>query len=383
MTKFILRRVVRGVVALFVFQSLLFLLIQALPYDFSVMFLAPPAWRAMVRRELGLDLPIWQQYVRWVWGFVRLDLGESFLFWPTPVSTLLLNRLPRTLVLFLSASILAYMLGVWLGKMMAWHRGGIFEIGATLGGVATYTSFAPWLGFVMINVFGWELGWLPYRRLVDHNVWFDAPVSVDWMLTWLIVTAVLVGGAWFLTWRFTRPLQSRRWRWAARLSSLTVIGLITWLAWRASGVGHLAVDILRHLILPLGTVVLLSFGETMMIMRTSMLDTLQEDYVLMARAKGLPDRVVRNHHAARNAILPVIARLMINLPFVLVGSLVIERVFLWHAMGHMIFTAIEYQDIPLLMGILSMVGMLVLILHVLLDIVALYLDPRLRYQAAE
>jgi peptide/nickel transport system permease protein len=276
--------------------------------------------------------------------------------------------------------------------MLAWRRGGLFEAGATLGGVAAYTSFAPWLGFVAINVFGWYLGWFPYQRLVDHNVWFRSPVTVDWLLGRMVTTIGLALAVLVPLWQITRRPESHRrgllrppfhlqWkeRWFWRAVGLLLVGGGAWAWWARSGLGYLALDVLAHLALPLGTVVLLSFGETMMIMRAAMLETLDEDYVLIARAKGLPDKVIRDRHVARNALLPVITRLMLNLPFVLVGSLVIERVFMWQAMGRIIFDAVEYLDIPVLLGILSVVGVVVLALHVVLDILYVYLDPRLRY----
>ena len=383
MARFILRRVVRGLVALILFQSLLFALIHALPYDFSAFVLASPTWRAFIQRQFGLDRPLWEQYARWLLGFARFDLGVSYQHWPATVSQILLSRMSRTLLLFLSAAVLAYLLGIWLGKMMAWRRGGLFEVGATLGGVAAYTSFAPWLGFVAINVFGWYLGWFPYQKLVNHNVWFNAPVTIDSLLARLVATGGLAFGTLLLLRRVTRRLKSRRWCWLWRAGGLLVIGGSVWGWWSQSGLGYLALDVLDHLALPLGTVVLLSFGETMMIMRAAMLETLGEDYVLMARAKGLPDKVIRDRHVARNAILPVLTRLMLNLPFVLVGSLVIERVFMWQAMGQVIFDAVEYQDIPVLLGILSVVGVVVLALHVVLDVLYVYLDPRLRYAGGD
>ncbi len=396
MAKFILRRVVRGLVALILFQSLLFALIHALPHDFSSFIIAGPGWRAFIRQQFGLDQPLWEQYLRWLMGFVRLDLGVSYQHWPATVSQILLGRMSRTLLLFLSAAILAYLLGIWLGKMLAWRRGGLFEAGATLGSVAAYTSFAPWLGFVAINVFGWYLGWFPYQRLVDHNVWFRAPVTVDWLLGRMVATIGLALAILLPLWQITRSAESQRRgiirlpfriprfahakeRWLWRAAGLLIVGGGAWTWWSRSGLGYLALDVLAHLALPLGTVVLLSFGETMMIMRAAMLETLDEDYVLIARAKGLPDKVIRDRHVARNALLPVITRLMLNLPFVLVGSLVIERVFMWQAMGRIIFDAVEYLDIPVLLGILSAVGVVVLTLHVVLDILYVYLDPRLRY----
>jgi peptide/nickel transport system permease protein len=329
-----------------------------------------------MQRQLGLDRPLWEQYTAWLGKFVRLDLGESFQYWPTPVSDILISRMSRTLLLFFSAAVLAYLLGIWLGKMMAWRRGGLFEAGTTLGGVAAYTSFAPWLGFAMINLFAWHLGWFPYQRIVNHNVWFNAPVSVDALLARLVVTGALAFGALLLLRRASNSWRRQRlWR----TGGFLLVAVSVWGWWSQSGLGHLALDVLDHLALPLSTVVLLSFGETMMIMRAAMLETLSEEYVLMARAKGLPDKVVRDRYVARNAILPVITRLVLNLPFVLVGSLVIERVFMWQAMGEVVFSAIEFQDIPVLLGILSVVGILALAAHVVLDVLYIYLDPRMRY----
>lgn len=379
MTKFIVRRVARGLIALVLFQSMLFALLHALPYDISSLVPGGPDARLFIRRMYGLDRPLWEQYARWLVSFVRGDLGKSYLFYPTPVSDILRANLPRTLLLFLSAAVLAYLFGIWLGKMLAWRRGGLFEVGATLGGVAAYTSFAPFLGFLMINVFGWYLHWLPYQRLVDHNVWYRATVRVDWLLGRMVMTALLALGAGLLLRRVTRRLKSRPLRWMVRAGGLALLGMGVWSWWSRSGLEPLALDVLDHLALPLGTVILLSFGETMMLMRMSMLETAREDYVLLARAVGYPERVIRDRHVARNAILPVLTRLVLSLPFILVGSLVIERVFLWRAMGNVIFTAIEYYDLPVLLGVLSVVGVLTLVAHVVLDVLYVYLDPRLRY----
>jgi peptide/nickel transport system permease protein len=342
--------------------------------------LGGPSYRAFIQEIYGLNLPLWEQYGRWLLKFLRMDLGTSYLYWPTPVVTILSATLSRTLLLFLSGAILAYAFGIWLGKMIAWRRGGWFEATATLGGVAAYTSFAPFLGFLLIAIFGRELGWLPYQRLVDHNVWYQAPVSVDWLFGLLVITAALALGVPAFVWRATQRIRLRRQRWLWRIAGLLVVssGLSIW--WAQSGLAYLALDIVNHLVLPLMTVALLSFGETMMLMRMAMLETLREEYVLTARAIGYSDKVIRDRHVARNAILPVITRLALNLPFVLIGSLVVERVFLWTALGQTVFGAIEFYDVPLLLGILSVVGVLTLAAHVVLDVTYVYLDPRLRYE---
>ena len=124
---------------------------------------------------------------------------------------------------------------------------------------------------------------------------------------------------------------------------------------------------------------LLSFGETLLTMRATMLETMGADHVTAARARGLPESILRDRHVARVAMLPVLSRLLLSLPFVLVGSLVIERGFFWQATGQVLFNAIEFQDLPLIVGVLSLIGALVLISHILLDVLYLILDPRLRY----
>ncbi len=378
MLRFIVRRLLRGAVALLAFQTLLFALIHMVPGDFANIAGGDRAGRAFLRRYYGLDQPMLEQYGRWLLNFVRFDFGTSFVYARTPVQEILMARAPRTLLLFLTAALLAYLLGLWLGKMIAWRRGGWVEAGVTLGGVMGYTSFAPWLAFLIINLFAWYLNWFPYEKLVDFNVWVNAPVSVDWLLARMVLSAGLLFGALYVAVLSTRRVRSLRTRIGIRGAVLGIGLLVGWVWWSGSGVDYLALDVARHLVLPIGTVVLLSFGETMMIMRTSMLETLSEDYVTTARAKGITDQAVRDRHVARNAILPVITRLALNLPIVLVGSLIIERIFLWRGMGQVIFDAIEFQDIPILLGILSFVGVIALGAHILLDIVYMLLDPRVR-----
>jgi peptide/nickel transport system permease protein len=377
--RFIVRRVIRGVIAIITFQTFLFFLIQALPYDFTAFLVLGPTNREFAQSNLGLDLPLWKQYFNWAWGFFQFDLGRSFLAWPAPVSSLLINRAPRTLILFLTAAVLSYLLGVWLGKIIAWHRGGLLEFGVTLAGVVSYTSFAPFLGFFLITIFGYQLGWFPFQQLVDHNIWYKATVSVDYVLIRMVLTlALLMLGVWILAW-ITGYIWDKRHRIYVRISGVFLMLISVGLWWYQSGYGRLALDVIEHMILPLSAVVLLSFGETMLLMRTTMLETIGDEYVLTARAKGLPEDVIRDRHVARNAFLPVLSRLLLNLPLVLTGSLAIELVFQWQAMGELIFLAIDFQDIPLLLGILSIVGVLTLLGHIILDILHVYLDPRLRY----
>lgn len=379
MAKFIIRRILRGVITIVIFQTLLFGLIQILPYDFTTFLVLQPESRRIARAELGLDLPVWQQYFKWLGNFFQLDLGLSYIAWPTPVIDVLAGRVSRTLLLFLTASILAYFIGIWLGKLVVWQRGGWFEFNFTLVGVISYTSFAPFLGFAMINIFGYYLRWFPYQRLIDHNVWYMATVTPEWVITRLVISGIIsMGLLFFLHW-FSQRFRKKFTSWSIRIWGTLLIAFGVWGYWKLSGQGWLAASILDHLTLPLVSVILLSFGETMLLMRTTMLETIGENYILLAKAKGLPSHIIRDRHAARNAFFPVLTRLVLNLPYVIIGSLAIELVFNWQAMGVVVFQAIEFQDIPLLMGILSLVGIMALTGHIILDILQIYLDPRLRY----
>ncbi|MFQ5943794.1 MAG: ABC transporter permease [Anaerolineales bacterium] len=378
MYSFIVRRIIRGVIALLAFQFLLFALIHSLPGDFASIAggFAGTGARAVMQRQLGLDQPLLQQYLTWIKGSLQLDFGQSFLYQEN-VSGILLDRAPRTLLLFLSAAALSYVLGIWLGKVVAWRRGGLFEFGTLSVGLAAHTSFAPWLAFLGLGIFAWNLGWLPYQHFINFNVWLGTEISVDEILLRMLLTGIALFGVLFLSRLISSRFTGRRRAIGAGFFLLGVLIAIT--LWQRSGHSALAVDVLKHLTLPLGTVVLLSFGETMMTMRATMLETIGEDHVEAARAKGLPDKAIRDRHVARIAMLPVLTRILLSLPFVLVGSLVIERVFFWRAMGQVVFNAVEFQDLPLIVGVLTMIGLITLLAHIILDVLYVALDPRLRY----
>jgi peptide/nickel transport system permease protein len=137
-------------------------------------------------------------------------------------------------------------------------------------------------------------------------------------------------------------------------------------------------DIAHHTMLPVLTLGLVAFGATMLLTRSAMLETLGEDYILTARAKGLPDWQIRDRHAARNAMLPVTTSLVLALAFVIGGGIVTETIFSWPGMGLIFLQAIAVSDIPLAVGALSITGVLALVGHLVADIMYAVLDPRIR-----
>ncbi len=372
MAGYVVRRLVRAAISLLIFQSILFLLIQALPWDYVSTLRAPPGFRQAMREALGLNLPIWQQYAQWMQRFLAGDLGTSYVERGVPVIVLLWRVMPRTLLLFLPGMAIGYGLGFWLGKHIAWRRGGWVEWTGTAVGAGFAASFVPWVAFVLVSVFAHGLGWLPAENVLDPNQWVTSPISSGAVCWWMLATLVLNFGVMVVGCR-TVGVKRRR----GCLGPVVATGALSAVLWYASGQGSYALDILRHLLLPLATLVLVSFGETMLLMRAAMVGTLTDDHVTAARAKGLASREIRDRHVARVAVLPVLARCVIQLPMVVVGSFVVERVFFWQGMGEMLFRAIDSYDLPVVMGFLSLAGMLILVAHLALDILQAGLDPRL------
>jgi peptide/nickel transport system permease protein len=375
MAGYIARRLIRAAITLATFQTILFLLIHAVPWDAVDLMRLPAGYERGLRQVLGLDLPLWEQYLMWMRGFFTGDLGRSFQLGGAPVMSLFLARIPRTLLLFLPGALIGFGLGLWLGKYTAWWRGGLLELGATTAGIVFYTSFAPWLAFTLVTVFAIGLNWLPAENIINPNVWIGTKVlteSIAWRLLFTFTLDFLLA---LFIWHATRRKPLRTW---FRLGCIFLLAGLTTYLWRVSGLAVFALDILYHLVLPLITLVLLTFGETMLLMRSAMIDILADDHVLTARAKGLESHQIMERHVARLAIFPVLSRFIVQLPLVIVGSFVIEKVFFWQGMGELLFRAVDSYDLPVVMGILSIVGALILVFHVILDILIAWLDPRLR-----
>lgn len=376
------RRIVQILITLLLFQALTYLLIDAQPGDIADLLTMdpniPPGERQRLRAELGLDRPPVERMFRYILNFYEGDMGVSFSQYPRPVADIIKERLPRTLVLFLTATIVSFWAGFITGKMVAWRRGGWVEYSATITGVTLYTVFLPWFALMMIWLFAVELGWLPTGKFLDPLEWLDAPVGANVIfhrMIWTSFAALAIAFAGF--WMSNRV--ERRLRPVMRGTSLLAGVLVLLLYWGTNGLGAYAWDITSHLILPVLTLTLVAYGGTMLLMRTSMLETLREDYILTARAKGLPEKVVRDKHAARTALLPVWTGLVFSIPGAVSGGIITETIFSWPGLGLTLLNAALTEDIPLAMGALTIVGVLTLVSHLIADIGYAFLDPRIRY----
>jgi peptide/nickel transport system permease protein len=383
MTGYLLRRLGQIVITLLVFVTLAFFLIQAQPGSYTSFYALNPEVEPEVKAQLeasfGLDQPLWKQFLSHLKNYATGNFGVSFGHYPRPVIDVILERLPRTVALFLTATVVSFYAGFFLGKTIAWRRGGFLEYTATISGTLLFTMFTPWFALMVIWLFAFKLGWFPLGKFLDPSLWRGAPVEANVVFTNMIITAAVVGVL-----VFAAVLAARRWsrgspgRVLLPLTALTLLGMVG--VWWFSGVGHLALDIVRHMALPVGTLTLISFGGTMLLTRNSMLETIREDYVTVARAKGLPERVVRDRHAARNALLPVVTSLVFSLAFAIDGGVITEAIFSWPGMGRTLLDAVLKEDLPLALGAFVLLGVIALVAHLVADILYVYLDPRVRYQ---
>jgi peptide/nickel transport system permease protein len=385
MGRHIVGRLFQIVITLFLFLTAVYFLLDAQPGDFGNLYLNNPKLtaeqRAQIRASLGLDKPPFERYLHWMTDFLQGDLGLSFSYYPRPVLDVLLERAPRTLALFLSATVISFYLGFLMGKILAWKRGSLLEYGVTLGGVMLYTVFTPWFGLMMIWLFAVIFKLFPIGKFIDPLLWRKTPPGVDAnsVFTQMLVTALILSILALAWWLFSRRIRPF-WRKQAQITGFIVLLLGGVGYWLTTGLGVYALDILHHLILPILTLALISFAGTMLLTRNSMLETLREDYIMTARAKGLPENVIRDHHAARNALLPVVTSFVFSLAFALDGGIITETVFSWPGMGLILLTSAEVEDIPLTIGALVFTGVLALLAHLVADILYAYLDPRIRYQ---
>lgn len=382
MRRYLVRRILQNVLTFFLFLTVVYIMMDAQPGDYANIYLQDPRLtpdqREILRSRLGLDKPVMERYLLWLKSFIQGDFGISFSNYPRPVIEVIAERAPRTLVLFLSASVMSFYMGFVAGKILAWRRGGLLEYATTIGGVGLYTIFTPWFALMMIWIFAFTLDIFPIGKFINPVIWLQAPVGANYVFYRMLLTALVASLVLFMVLVFSRRIEPRR-RKLARWGGAVVVLLGILAFWSSTGVGVYALDILRHLALPIMTLTLISFAGTMLLTRNSMLETLREDYIMAARAKGLPEKVIRDKHAARNAMLPVITSLVFSLAFALDGGVITESVFSWPGMGRTLLIAASTEDIPMAVGALVFTGTLALTAHLVADILYAYLDPRIRY----
>lgn len=272
--------------------------------------------REALEESLGLDKPLWIQFLNYLRDILTLNFGYSFRS-PQPVLQLIARRLPNTLVLMLTGNILSILLSISLGVLAAWKRGTRTDVAAIFLAL-TFTSMPMfWVGGIILLVF------------------------------------------------------------AVKLDLFPLFGTVTIAKIHPNMFSYMA-DYLRHLFLPTITMALVGFGGLFLIMRNSMLDVFSEDYILTAKAIGLRDRVIIFKNALSNAMLPLITIIAIRLGFMISGSLLTETVFSWPGLGLTIYQAIQARDYPVMQAAFLIITVLVVLSNFVAEIIYGIVDPRVR-----
>jgi peptide/nickel transport system permease protein len=321
---FILRRIGFYLLAAWASLTLNFFLPRAMPGDPASVMLArfqgriKPEELQSLKEAYGFtNGSLFQQYLSYFSHAVRGDFGISISAFPAPVTTVVGTGLCWTLLLGGVATILSFLLGNLLGVLAAWKRGGWVD--SLFPPLLTFIGAFPYFFLAMVALFflGFQLGWFPLRHAYSDDL---------------------------------QP------------------------AWSFQFVG----SIILHLILPAGTVVLVTMGGWMMAMRNTMISVLAEDYLAMAEAKGLPQRRIMFNYAARNAMLPNVTAFGMALGFVVSGLLLTELVFSYPGLGYLLIKAVSNLDYPLMQGLFLMITFTVLVANLLVDLLYVRLDPRVR-----
>lgn len=378
--RFIVLRTLRGLIALFLLITFLFFFTRVfVPYDFSEITIMTRAAREALRQRLGLDLPLMQQYWNWIRNIFADGFGRSY--WGYTVLDSLRFFLPMSMFIFLTGTIISFLLGQWLGKVTAWKGSGFFSGSVTFSAIALYTAFPPWLGFLMFYFFFLKLRWL--RPVLHSNPWADLTFEL-WegfhlipnQVASYVVLSIIIVFLGLVT--LNIYLSKRRGRGLTTGLSLLLGVLLPVGLWYLLGMGPQALDMLHLGGLPILTYVFLSVGETMIIMQTTMRDTMTEAYITTARAKGLAEHIIRDKHASRLALIPVLSRLVVSIPYLMTGMVIIERALDWPGMGEIVFTSLYNMDLPIVLGYLLVFGIISMIARFTLELLQVVLDPRLK-----
>ncbi|CAO3378930.1 ABC transporter permease [Azospirillum argentinense] len=275
---------------------------------------ATPEYMEALRRQFGLDQPLYVQFLRYLGNLVTFDLGYSFRQ-SLPVSELILQRLPATLLLMGTAIGFALVAGCSLGFLAARRAGRLTDTVISIVALLFYATPVFWVGIMLIVVFSVMLDWLPVGGMT----------SVE-----------------------------------ANLSGLALVG-----------------DVALHLVLPAVTLGLFYLAIYARLMRAAMLEVYGQDFVRTARAKGVRPRRIAWRHVLRNALLPIVTTLGVQLGSILGGAVLVETVFSWPGLGRLAFAALFQRDLNLLLGILFCSSVVVVLVNIAVDLVYTLLDPRI------
>jgi peptide/nickel transport system permease protein len=320
---YLIKRILISLLVIWGILTVLFFLLKGIPGDFTTTLLNPnlePEALRQLRQRFGIGEPLWKQYIKWLRNYLLLDFGYS-LSGTEKVSTIIFRRLPRTLVLFGTAYLLQFTIGMITGINFGWKRGSVSDRGGFSTGLTLYSLPFFWLAWILLLLFAYEgsygIAWFPARYMLPTEAKFDT------------------------------------------------LGMLF--------------GVLKHLFLPVVSLVIVGWAGTMLVMRTSMQEVLGEEYIQTARAKGLSPMTVKYKHASRNALIPVATQAIVSVAFLIDGSVIVETVFSWPGLGSLLVNSIFTRNFPVALAAFFMLGVIIVVARLVTDIVYTFLDPRIKF----
>jgi peptide/nickel transport system permease protein len=323
MRQFLIKRIWHALLTLFVMVSVMFFMFRMLPGDPTATVISPalyPKAQEALKAQFGLDRPLHEQYFIYLRNLLVFDFGISF-HTLRPVAGEIGNRLINTLVLILPSMVVAYAIGAFAGAMVAWKRGSKVEGFLVLLATALQSTPVFWLGMLAILFFSIRLDMFPVGHIVSPGKFPEANLQM-----------------------------------------------------------YLSLDFLHHLALPFMVNVAYQFCFPFLLMRSTMLSTIGEDYIELARMKGVPENRILYHHAMRNSMLPLATTLPMILGWAVAGSVVIETVFSWPGLGLLMVEAVGKSDYPVVQAAFLLIAVLTVGGTLLADLMYGILDPRITYK---
>lgn len=332
---YIIARVLLAPLMLWTIVTIVFLLLRATPGDPADAILgtrAPESAKQALREELGLNAPLFIQYLNYLRQLLSFDLGTSLASRGLNVWEVIQQYFPATVELAFFGILVAIVVGVGIGILSATRPNTIFDVGGRLFGIITYSLPLFWVGMIMQLIFAVQLRWFPLGTR------FPIGTETPTQITGLYV-----------------------------IDSLLTLNVNQFLT------------ALYYLALPCVTLGVLLSGIFERIVRVNLKQTLQSDYVEAARARGIQESRILFAHAFKNALIPVITVMGLTFASLLGGAVLTEVTFSWPGLGNRLYEAISLRDYPTVQGIMVFFGVIVVIASILIDIVNALIDPRIRY----
>ena len=332
---YIVTRLLLAIPMIFIMLTVIFIVLRVMPGDPVSAMLGGHAPEKVIQQkkaELGLNRPIGVQYLEYLGKLARFDLGDSMIF-KQKVSQPIKEKLPATLELTLFGLLVSLGLGIPLGALAARRRRSGGDFGIRLYANIAYCIPVFWLGLLLQLVFGVFLGWFP------------------------------IAG------RTSARLEASAFSW----SGFYIIDTL-----RIGNFAALA-DVLWHLVLPAVTLGVVLSGIFVRLTRANMLDVLKSDYILAARARGIPERRVVYNHGLRNALIPIVTMLGLQFSLLLAGAILTESTFSWPGMGRLLLERIYLRDYPTIQGVIVVYTLFVSAMSLVVDLLYAAIDPRVKY----